>query len=106
MGFADEIQHVDTPDDLTAGPIAVHRLSAAMELYARGEVTAQQVDNVFGLTARGVSTGFNQLVAAIDALGTENQKLLFVMKLEAAGLFYESGTIDKDQYKQIVGLTD
>lgn len=106
MGLADELQRSDPALDLTTGPIAIHRWTAALELYARGEATAAQIDAIFGITARGVSAGFNQLIAAIDALGTENQKLLFVMKLEAAGLFYESGTIDKDKYRQIVGLTD
>lgn len=106
MGLADEIQHSDTPQDVTGKPIAIHTWTAALELYVRGEATVTQIDNVFGITARGVRTGLDQLVAQIDALGTENQKLIFVYKMEAAGLFYERGLIDKAKYKSIMGLTD
>lgn len=106
MGLADEIQHSDTPQDLTSGPIPIHTWTAAWELYARGEATANQIKNIFGIESRGCETGMYQLQTQIDDLSTENQKLLHVMKMEAAGLFYENGSIDKTKYKEIMGLTD
>lgn len=109
MGIADELQHplIDgMKADLSTGPIAIHYWTAAWELYARGEATYDQIKTLFGLEARGVTAGSDQLKTAIDALGTENQKLLFIMKMEAAGLFYETGQIDKTKYKQIMGLSD
>jgi hypothetical protein len=109
MGIADELEHPSIDGikkDFTVGAIPIHHWSAAWEMYARGEATYDEIKALFGLEARGVTAGSDQLKAVIDALGTENQKLLFIMKMEAAGLFYETGQINKTRYKQIMGLSD
>lgn len=106
MGLADEIKHPDIPQDLTTGQIPIHLFTGALVLYIYGEATANQIDTVFGITARGVRTGLDQVIAQIDALSTEAEKLRFAFKAEGAGNFYEKGSIDKIKYKSIMGLTD
>lgn len=101
MGLADRIVHIE--NDEQVGDIAVHAFTAGFNLYAIGEATRGELEAVFSLSAQDL-TGLDTLKSEYDGQATAVEKLLFVLKLEHAGLFYERGTIDKTRYIQIMGL--
>lgn len=105
MGLAERIVQSDTATTYPQedGNIPIHEFTAAISLYATGNATRNQIVNIFNLDA-GQAAGLDQLLAAFDALATKADKVEWLMKLEAAGIFFQDGNIDKTQYKTIMGL--
>jgi hypothetical protein len=101
MALINRIQHPGI-DPETAIPI--HKFTAAMTLWASGEITRQNVIDKWVISV-GDQAGLDTLKTAIDALGTVQLKVQWLNKLECAGLFYEDGTITADKYKSIMGLS-
>jgi hypothetical protein len=100
MGLADRLFH--TENGIPTGDIAIHSWTAAFSLYCYGDAPRSKLEAVFSLSAEDLA-GLDTLKTAYDALSVTD-KTNFLNKLESAGLFYESGDIDKTQYKQIMGL--
>lgn len=101
MALADRIIHIESGS--ITGDIPIHEWTSAFTLYAIGEATRNKVINTFSLTSAD-ETGLDALKTTYDGLGTKADKNEFLEKLEAAGIFYQNGTIDTAQYKSIMGL--
>lgn len=105
MGLAERIVQSDTPTVYPHedGTIPIHEFTAAMTLLAAGEVTKSQLVTLFAFDATE-EAGLDTLIAAYIALPTTADKVMWLMKLEAAGIFFQDGNIDKAKYKSIMGL--
>jgi hypothetical protein len=104
MALTDRLMH---PTNLpVSGLIPVHQFTAGFMLWCNGEVTRNQFLNRFNITASGEINGVDALKAKYDSLGTEIEKIIYIWKLEAAGLFYEDGTITDTKYKTIMDFNN
>lgn len=104
--LVDRLQNPFTKEAVIAGGeemIAIHKFTAALVLYATGDATANNIKNVFNMDA-SASAQLDTLLSVLDAIATAVEKSIWLQKLEAAGLYYEDGTIDSTQYKNIMGF--
>lgn len=101
MGLADRIVHRDGNTQL--GDIPIHEFTSALTLFATGDATHAQIVNIFSLQPDEES-GLTTLEDALSALPDQAAKSVWIAKLEAAGIFYQNGAIDKAKYMQIMGL--
>ena len=94
MGLADRIYHSDTPMPYPSGEyISIHDFSAAMQLYYAGEATENQITNLFNLDDSQAS-GLSVLITELDGLSTDADKVKWLLKLDAAGIYYQNGRLD------------
>jgi len=104
MAFADRIQTSPFPKEYPAGSLLpIHELTAAFHLYWLGTATRNQIVSLFNLDA-SEQVGLDALLAALDGQANETLKVKWLMKLDAAGIYYQNGNITIDQYKAIMGL--
>ncbi len=92
----------NNPDDEVS--LGVHELSAALNVVSRGEFTATQVKEFFGMDVPA-SSDFDALVLKIETASTIENKLLVLSNLESAGVLVQCKAITtKSQYKDISGI--
>lgn len=97
MALIDRIVHSAT------GDIPIHEFSAAIFLWANGDITRQNIIDLWSLSVDDV-TGLDALKVKIDAESTVAAKSNWIHKLESAGLFYANGVITATKYKSIMGV--
>lgn len=100
MPLIDRIFHDDPDPDRN---ISNHAFSAAVWLWARGEITRANVVATFEMTAAD-EVQLDELQATYAALSVDERRT-FYSTLEAAGILAEGGLITKGQYKTFLGLT-
>lgn len=106
MGLADRIVHAEIAIPYASGEaIPIHYFTASLELYQNGKATYNQIKNVFKMTD-GEASGLLKITDKIDELAASGSyyQVQFIRRIDAAGMFYERGIIDKAQYIDIVGL--
>ena len=96
---------IDKIDNDADGHIAIpsHEFSAAMLLWATGEITRANVISAFSLETSDEAQ-LDQLSTFYGTL-TATQKAAFHGTLEAATIALQGGYINQTKYKSILGLT-
>lgn len=104
--LVDRLQNPFTKQVVVSGGermISIHKFTAALVLYATGNATANNIKSVFNMDA-SASAQLDTLLSVLDGIATAVEKSIWLQKLESAGLYYEDGTIDAEQYKNIMGI--
>ena len=93
----------ENPDNETP-QLNTHGLTSSLILYSVGEFTSNQVKNFWNMDAAAI-IDWDALVANIDGTTGTANKLVFLHRLEAAGIATEVGAITtKAAFKSAAGI--